>query len=324
MGRAARDDSGRPDSRVPNADAPAAGTAEALVSVIVPVFDVERLLPRCLDSLLAQTHRPVEVIVVDDGSRDGSAAVVQRYEREHPEVRMIRQPHRGLGPARNTALAAAGGEYVTMVDADDWVEPTFIADLLQLARATQADVVIGNFAFDIRGVRVPFPFRPPRRLLTGEQAGRLSLNLLRLPSFAWGKLYHRSLFHADDAPFPCIFYEDLATTPRILAGAGRVAFTRRVYYHYCLRADSIVGAFSAKNVFSFAAAIDLLRHDLLAQGRWEAWRPDYLRLLRQAAVMISAQVVFQRNRIPLRVRGLLLRRYARRLRGLAQPPTGAR
>lgn len=300
------------------------GRAEPLVSMIVPAFDVAGLLPRCLDSLLAQTYRPLEIIVVDDGSSDATAAVMQRYERLHPEIHAIRQSHRGLGPARNAALDVARGEYVTMVDADDWLEPDFVADTVGIARDRQADVVVGNFAFHVRSLRAAFPFWPPQHPLTGEQAARLSLNVLRLPSFAWGRLYRKSLFHAEDAPFPSIYYEDLATTPRILARANRVVFTRRVYYHYCLRSDSIIGAFSAKNVFSFAAAIDLLRHDLQSLGRWDAWRRDYLRLLRQAAVLIPVQVVVQRNHIPLRARVPVLRRYVRRLRRLADVPDGKR
>jgi glycosyltransferase involved in cell wall biosynthesis len=294
---------------------------QPLVSVVVPVYNVDHLLPTCLDSLLAQTHRPLEIIVVDDGSTDSSAEVMRRYAAAHPEVHTVLQRHRGLGPARNAALSVAEGEYVTMVDADDWLEPTFVADTVRIARETGAEVVIGNFCFEVKGITVPFPFLPRRTSFTGEEAAELSINMSRLPAFAWSKLYRRELFHTEDSPFPSIFYEDLATTPRILARAGRVALTRRVYYHYCLRSDSIIGAFRVRNVFSFAAAIDVLRHDLYEQGRWEAWQPSYRRLLRQASVMMPAQVLFQRNEIPLRVRLPLIRRYLSVLRSLTDPPT---
>ena len=293
-----------------------------LVSAVVPVWNVAGLLPRCLDSLLAQTHRPLEIIVVDDGSTDDSLAVMRRYAAQHPEVHVVSGPHRGLGPARNTALNIAHGEYVCLVDADDWVEPTFVADLLTHATRTGADVVICGFWFHLWGLRAPFPFLPRTARLTGLEASELSLNLSRMPAFAWNKLYRRSLFHADE-PFPSILYEDLATTSRILARAESVALTRRAYYHYCLRKDSITGQFGAKNVFSVAAAMDILRRDLHANGRWEQWRPSYLRMLRQSLVMMTAQVLFQPSRIPLRVRGPLLVRYARRLRALAEPPDGS-
>ena len=296
----------------------------ALVSVVIPAWNVAHLLPRCLDSLLAQKHRPLEILVVDDGSTDGTLTVMRRYAERHPEVLVISQRHRGLGPARNAALSVARGEFIATVDADDWVEADFLSDLVRIAEATGADAVVGGFDFHLRRLRVPFPFLPAVTSMTGMEAAMLSIHLTRFPSFAWNKLYRRSLFRPDDAPFPSIEYEDLATTPRILRRAGTVSVTRKVYYHYCLRPDSIVGAFSAKNVFSFAAAIDLLRHDLQQNHLWDSWNRSYRRLLRQAQMMMSVQVLLQRNHIPLRQRAPLLVRYARLLRGMSGPPTDGR
>ena len=297
---------------------------EPLVSVIIPALNVGRLLPRCLESLLGQTYRPIEIIVVDDGSTDDTGEVMRRYADRHPEVHTITQPHRGLGPARNAALSSAHGTYVSMIYADDWVEPGYIADMVELSSRTGADVVVAGFRFDALGLSVPFPFLPREGLMSGTEAAQLSLHLTRFPSFAWNKFYRRDLFHPDDPPFPSIYYEDLATTPRILMRAGTVAVTHKVYYHYCLRSDSITGDFGTKNVFSFAAALDILRRDLHADGRFDAWRRSYRRLLREALWMMSLQVLLQRNRIPLRARGPLLVRYVGRLRELAERPTDGR
>ena len=294
---------------------------EPLVSVVVPAFNVGRYLARCLDSLLAQTHRPLEIIVVDDGSSDDTSSVMHMYAHEHPEVHTVSQEHRGLGPARNAALSVARGEFVAMVDADDWVEPHFIRNLLRAAQATGADVAACGFSFDFWGLRIAFPSLPREGNLTGAQAAELSIHLTRFPSFAWNKLYRRTLFSPEDPPFPNVFYEDLATTPRILLRASSVALTRKVHYHYCLRGDSITGNFGAKNVFSFAAAIDILRRDLVRQGLWDAWQPSYRRLLRQARAMMSLQVLLTPNHIPIRNRIPVLARYFRRLRELADAPT---
>ena len=296
---------------------------EPLVSVLVPVLDVAGLLPRCLDSLLAQTHRPLEIIVVNDGSADASSDVIERYAARHPEVRAIHQEHRGLGPARNAALAIAVGEYVAMVDADDWVEPGFLADTVRLARRTRADVVVTSFWFNALGVSLRFPFAARERTLTGLGAAELSLDLARFPAFAWNKLYRRDLFLPGEDPFPNIFYEDLATTPRLLARATTVAQTRRAYYHYCLRSDSITGDFGPRNVFAFAASLTILRTELQQLGLWDDWYPAYRKLLRDARVLMTIQVLLQRNRIPFRSRGPLLARFAGRLRALAEPRPGA-
>ncbi len=297
---------------------------QPLVSVLVPVLDVAGLLPRCLDSLLAQTHRPLEIIVVDDGSTDGSAEVIDRYAALHPEVRPVHQRHRGLGPARNAALAQALGEYVAMVDADDWVEPGFVADTVRLARTTAADVVVTSFWFVALHLSLRFPFRARDRTLTGLEAAELSLHLARFPAFAWNKLYRRDLFLPGEEPFPNIYYEDVATTPRLLARAGTVAQTRRAYYRYCLRSDSITGDFGPRNVFAFAAVLAILRDELQQAGLWEAWYPSYRKLLRDARVMLTIQVLLQRNRIPVRSRGPILARLGKRLRALAEPRPDAR
>ncbi|MGC3952801.1 MAG: glycosyltransferase [Propionicimonas sp.] len=291
----------------------------ALVSVVVPAWNVATLLPRCLDSLLAQTHRRLEIIVVDDGSTDGTAEVARGYHDRHPEVQLISQSHRGIGPARNAGLSVVTGEYLCFVDADDWVEPDYVAGLLALATSTGADIAIGNLWYHLGPFRLPHPFLPRARRLTGEQAARLSLNPVRLPSFAWYKLYRTRLFR--DPPFPSVWYEDIATTTGILARAGTVAVSRHGYYHYCLRDDSVTGRFGVKNVFSLSAALDLLRRYLHHSGRWAEWGRRYQRLLRQSLALTAIQVIVQPNHIPLRTRLPLLARYARRLRRLADPPT---
>jgi len=296
---------------------------EPLVSVVVPVLDVAGLLPRCLDSLLAQTHRPLEIIVVNDGSTDASPDVIERYAARHPEIRAIHQEHRGLGPARNAALALADGEFVAMVDADDWVEPGFLSDSVRLARKTGADVVVTSFWFNALGLSLRFPFAARERTLTGLAAAELSLSLARFPAFAWNKLYRRDLFLPGEEPFPNIFYEDLATTPRLLARATTVTQTRRAYYHYCLRSDSITGDFGPRNVFAIAASLAILRTELEELGLWDAWYPGYRKLLRDARVMMTIQVLLQPNRIPMGSRGPLLARFTQRLRALAEPRPAA-
>lgn len=292
-----------------------------LVSMVVPVWNVARLLPRCLDSLLAQTHRPLEIIVVDDGSTDGSGEVMLAYHERYPEVHVVRQRHRGVGPARNAGLSIAHGEYVFFVDADDWVEPDFVSDLVRIAEETSADVVVSGLWFCVGRLRAPFPFWPRTPVISGEEAARRSLSPAQLPAFAWDKLYRRSLF-ADEPPFPSVWYEDLATTPRLLAKARTVALTRRAYYHYCMRRDSITGQFGVKNVFSVVAALDILRHDLHASGRWEQWYREYTGMIRQLGALASVQVVLQPSSIPLAVRPALLRRLSQRLGELAEKPTG--
>ncbi|MBR1472441.1 MAG: glycosyltransferase [Lachnospiraceae bacterium] len=112
-----------------------AETGQELISVIIPVYNKEAYLKRCLDSVLAQTHADLEVLLVDDGSTDGSCAVCEAYAAQDARVRLIRRENGGASAARNTGIEAAQGAYVGFVDADDWIEPGMYETLLQAIRA---------------------------------------------------------------------------------------------------------------------------------------------------------------------------------------------
>ena len=110
------------------------------ISVIVPVYNLEKDLPRCLDSILAQTHRALEVIVVDDGSRDGSRSVMEDYARRDDRVKPIFKENGGVTSARLRGVAEATGEWVGFVDGDDEIEPDMYERLLENARKYSADI----------------------------------------------------------------------------------------------------------------------------------------------------------------------------------------
>ena len=115
-----------------------------LISVIVPVYKVEKYLAECLDSICRQTYKNIEVICVNDGSPDNCAEILQNYAACDSRITVITQKNQGLSASRNNALLKAAGEYVTFVDSDDTIAPEMIEELFRLAQTEQADVVIGN------------------------------------------------------------------------------------------------------------------------------------------------------------------------------------
>ena len=119
--------------------------ADPLVSIVIPVYKVEKYLERCLDSIVAQIYRPLEVILVNDGSPDGCGDIIRRYEAQWPIFQSIWQQNSGLGAARNVGIARATGKYLALVDSDDYVEPDFISDLVYAAEKNRADIVVCNF-----------------------------------------------------------------------------------------------------------------------------------------------------------------------------------
>lgn len=117
---------------------------EPRVSIVVPVYRVENYLGQCVESLLAQTLRDMEIILVDDGSPDGSGAIADNYAAQDRRVRVIHQSNAGLGPARNAGIAAARGEYIGFVDSDDWVTPEMFERLYEAARQCRADIAVSG------------------------------------------------------------------------------------------------------------------------------------------------------------------------------------
>lgn len=116
-----------------------------LISIIVPTYNVEKYIRTCIESILAQTYRNVEVIIVNDGSTDQSLAVISDLICSHHNVKVINQKNQGLSVARNTGIDVATGKYITFVDADDKIMPGFVSSLYQIADKTGADIVRGSF-----------------------------------------------------------------------------------------------------------------------------------------------------------------------------------
>lgn len=295
--------------------------SDPLVSIIVPIYGVERYLARCLDSIVDQQYRPMELILVDDGSPDGCRDIIRAYAARYPFIRPVWQANRGLSAARNAGIALATGKYLAMIDSDDYVEPEFIGSLVEAAEREDADVVICNFFFDFpNGFRIPFQLMTLQANLSGEQAARMSLNLLRLPAFAWNKLYRRELFADNDIKFPPIYYEDVATTPRVLMKARSVAIIRKPYYHYCLRHDSITGSFGSKNIANYLEAVDIIRHFIFKENLWIPWQEPYHDFLRTVEAYLVLEVTLQEKDVPAKSRRQLLHEIRARIRELRLPP----
>lgn len=224
-----------------------------LLSVIVPVYNVERYLPRCVDSILAQTYTNLEIILVDDGARDASGAICDGYAAKDSRVRVIHKANGGLSSARNAGLDAARGEYLAFVDSDDWIERDAYAHMLSLAQKYGVKLVCGG-RYDVSGEtgRRQLGLCPPKeeRITGTELAGRIFL-WDGCDSSACDKLYHRSLFRELRYPEGKIC-EDVPVTYRIALQAGQAALCDRPVYNYFHRPDSITTGAVSENSFHFS------------------------------------------------------------------------
>lgn len=208
-----------------------------LLSVVVPVYDVEAYLPAALDSVLAQTHENLQVVVVDDGSTDGSGAVADAYAARDPRVLVVHTENRGLGAARNEGVRHATGDLLAFADSDDVVPPGAYPVLVRELTRTGADFATGSVARLDGDTVSELPWM--RRL----HKDRLALPIEQHPEllgdvFAWNKLFRRPFWDGAELAWPeGIRYEDQPTTTAAYVRARRVAIVPEVVYHWRIRHD---------------------------------------------------------------------------------------
>lgn len=203
-----------------------------LISIIVPTYNVEKYIRTCIESILAQTYRNVEVIIVNDGSTDQSLAVISDLICSHHNVKVINQKNQGLSVARNTGIDVATGKYITFVDADDKIMPGFVSSLYQIADKTGADIVRGSFR-DFNG-NIPKYWVPDFNVPTNCGTIVLDQFLSSNISFVvWSSIYRLDFINSNHIRFtPGIIFEDVDFTTRAYMLAKLVATSPEPNYAY--------------------------------------------------------------------------------------------
>lgn len=269
-------------------------------TVIVPVYNVEAYLEKCVDSILAQTEPDFELLLVDDGSTDNSGALCDKLAQKDSRIQVIHQKNQGLGGARNTGIKAASGDWVLLVDSDDWIEPELLEKTLEAGLREEADLVMFGFrSVDEQGntLQTFVEDVPTDQGLTLKDHPDL---LLTAPS-AWRRLYRRELLVRTGILYPPrVWYEDIRTTPKLLAAADRVVFLSYVGYDYLSRTGSITKNQNADRNQEILWAFDDLLPYFQEQGLFEQYRQElcYLTLF-HAYLTASVRVLLIDRKHPL-------------------------
>jgi len=219
------------------------------ISVIIPVYNREKSLRKCLDSVIKQTYENLEIILVDDGSQDNSGAICDDYAIMDKRFRVIHQPNAGVAAARNAGLAMATGDYIGWVDSDDWIEPGMYKCMLDNALEFEADIVVCSHLEQYEN-RSIFKGWQQREILDTEQALGLLLQDDIIKNYLWDKLWHRELF--DDVRFPDVtIFEDMAVMYKLFVQAKKVVCLPNQGYNYLLHSESLTANSSWKSCIVF-------------------------------------------------------------------------
>ena len=246
------------------------------VSVIVPIYDTEKYLERCLDSLLCQSFHNFEIICVDDCSPDNCSDIIEAYSRRDPRIVSIRHTKNiGLGGARNTGIRAARGDYIASVDSDDYVLPNMLETVYGHTNSGKYDIVVfGYDRVDEHGVvRSTEAFKP--QLLSNYNA-EIDIFGLTNPGFG-NKLWRRSLFIENNMFFPDrLYYEDLALTPRIFAVSKTIKLIPDIFYKYVFRDSSITRSYGPKQLLDYFKVFELLYIFVEERGLVDRYQKEFV------------------------------------------------
>ena len=214
---------------------------QPLISIIVPVYKVEKYLKRCVDSILTQTYQNIEVILVDDGSPDNCGAICDKYKETDNRVFVIHKKNGGLSDARNVAIPLAKGEYISFIDSDDWISPYYVEHLYEAVAKCDADMGISWFENVFEGkILQSKPEKPLSNYesLTAEECLKKLLYQNGVEVCAWGKLYNTAIIQ--DLRYPVgKLYEDIPVTYEAVKRSKKISVIGNVDYYYFQRTDSI-------------------------------------------------------------------------------------
>ena len=207
--------------------------SKTLVSVIVPAYKVEDFLPKCIESILAQSYKNLEIILIEDGSPDACGKICDEYAKKDKRIIAIHQKNKGLSAVRNLGIKKASGDFICFVDSDDYIDREYVARLVEgVTSSNGVDIAVCGFNEEL----------PDNKVISGADAtigllvGRENIDIV-----SWNKLYRKSLFTDNNIWFPVgRYHEDALTTYKLYSKSNKVSYIDKSLYHYVIRDNSIM------------------------------------------------------------------------------------
>ena len=225
-----------------------------LISIIIPVYNVEKYLERCIESVISQTYKNLEIILVDDGSTDSSGKLCDEFAQKDDRIKVIHKKNGGISDARNVGIEQVTGKYVGFADSDDYLEKDMIETLYNLSVKHDADISIVSYYEMYNNKLISVRDSGKLEILDRVEAIRELLIDTKIQSYAWNKLFKRELFEGLEFPKGRNF-EDIATTLLLFEKSEKVVLLEKPKYYYLRRDNSIVGTRNAKTYLDYLDVI---------------------------------------------------------------------
>lgn len=249
------------------------------ISIVVPVYNVERYIYQCIESILKQTYSHYQVIIVDDGSTDGSIDIASALVGNDSRFKIVTKSNGGLSSARNFGLEFVKTKYVAFLDSDDFFELDFIEVMLNKIIEEDSDIVVCRTKLvSESGEHIKTVGMNDNLSMTGIDALLANLEMKKFSSAAWNKIYKRSLFDdPNNLYLEGAYYEDRATTHNILYSCNKVVCISNPLINYLQRASSIMHSLSRKKIDDRFLVCDKLYHDMVRMGLIPKYKSLYER-----------------------------------------------
>lgn len=220
-----------------------------LISVIVPIYKVEKYLKKCVESILEQTYSNLDIILVDDGSPDNCGDIIEEFRKKDERIRTIHQKNGGLSDARNSGIKIAKGKYIVCIDSDDWIEKNMIEVLYNDIINTNSDISVCEFVEedDFQNILSTKKYTNEIIEFNSKEALKSLIKQDILTNHAWNKLYKASLFEGVEYPKGQLM-EDVSTTYKLFEKANKIVYQNTSLYHYIQRGTSILGNITEKRI----------------------------------------------------------------------------
>jgi glycosyltransferase involved in cell wall biosynthesis len=241
--------------------------AETKVSIMIPAYNVEQYIERCIISAINQTLRDIEIIVVNDGSTDNTSIIIDRLAQEDSRIVIINKKNAGLPSARNSSLDVAKGEYIQILDGDDWLEKTACEELYNFAKKNELDLVVTDYYLDDDSGTISYEYvfnnaqgilsssEVLQKIFTESDSGMLC-----------NRFVHKELYTNLRLPEHISYGEDIVTSSRLAIKSNRTAKLEKAFYHYIYNPKSITKDEVGKKAYQYFEGFDFIRDCLHKAG----------------------------------------------------------
>lgn len=244
---------------------------ENKISIIIPIYNVEQYLEKCLDSVVFQEKQAFEVLLIDDGSTDKSGAIAKKYEQQYENVHYYYQDNQGLGGARNTGIQKSKGNYILFIDSDDYISKDTIYHLDKQINKSNPDILIFDFCKVSNSGKIT-------EVISENLTENLNYNpkkhkeIILVGCSACNKIFKKQLFIENNIYFPSrVWFEDFSTIPKLLLCSNKINYINKTFYYYLVRQGSIINSQNLERQIEIITAMNEICKFFKSNGLFEQY-----------------------------------------------------